>query len=170
MAEVGCLKDMQVQNLQVAGTSKFTGGLGYTENISLLVDQAAAQAIRVPLTLDDSGTHFIVPALTVGTQNIVLPAVTTANVGFTVKFTMLATAAQIFSVDTADAADKIINAEPNADGTYTVGTNDSFTFLGAALVGASFRITMISATVGTAFHVTELVHGLAAGTGEHEAA
>ena len=141
------------------------------ENISLLVDQAAAVAIRGALTLVDSGTHFIVPALTVGTQTIELPAVSAANVGFNCKFTMLGTAAQIFSVDTAASADKIITSEADADGTFTINASaDKFRFLAAALVGASFRITMISATAATAFHVSDIVHGLAAGTGEHAAA
>ena len=144
--------------------------LQYKEKISLLVDQAGAGAIRSALTIADSGTHFIVPALTSGTQLIVLPAVSSVNVGFTCKFTMLGTAAQIFSVDTAASADKIINNEPDGDGSYTKNaSSDGFNFTAAAVVGASFRITMISATAATAFWVSEIVSGLAAATGEHVA-
>ena len=144
--------------------------LQYKEKISLLVDQASATTIRSALTLADSGTHFIVPALTSGAQSITLPAVSSENVGFTCKFTMLATAAQVFSVDTAASADKIITAEPDGDSTFTVNASaDGFNFTAAALVGASFRITMISATAATAFVISDLVSAIAAGTGEHVA-
>ena len=144
--------------------------LGYREKIVVLVDQASATTIRSALTMEDSGTHFIVPALTSGAQSISLPAVSSANVGFTCKFTMLATAAQVFSVDTAASADKIINAEPDGDGTYTKNaSSNGFNFTASAVVGASFRITMISATAATAFLVSDIVSGLAAGTGEHVA-
>ena len=144
--------------------------LQYKEKIVLLEDQAAAGAIRSALTMDDSGTQFIVPAVTSGTQLIVLPAVSKANVGFHCRFTMLATAAQIFSVDTAASADKIINNEPDGDGTYTKNaSSDGFNFTASAVVGASFKITMISETAATAFLVSDIVSGLAAGTGEHVA-
>ena len=144
--------------------------LQYKEKISLLVDQASATTIRSALTLADSGTHFIVPALTSGAQSITLPAVSSENVGFTCKFTMLATAAQVFSVDTAASADKIITAEPDGDGDHTIQASaDGFNFTAAALVGASFRITMISATAATAFVISDLVSAIAAGTGEHVA-
>jgi hypothetical protein len=142
----------------------------YKENIVLLEDQAGAGAIRDPLTMGDSGTHFIVPALTSGTQLIVLPAVSAANVGFTCKFTMIAVAAQVFSVDTAESADKIITWEPDGDGTGTINQSaNGFNFTALATKGASFRITMISATVATAFAVSELHSGLAVQTGEHVA-
>ena len=144
--------------------------LQYKEKISLLVDQGAAGAIRSALTMADSGTHFIVPALTSGTQYITLPAVSSENVGFTCKFTMIDTAAQVFSVDTAASADKIITAEPDGDGTHTLNVSaDGFNFTASAVKGASFRITMISATAATAFVVSDIVSGLAAGTGEHVA-
>ena len=144
--------------------------LQYKEKIALLVDQGGAGAIRSALTMADSGTHFIVPALTSGTQLIVLPAVSSENVGFTCRFTMLATAAQVFSVDTAASADKIITAEPDGDGTVTINASaDGFNFTAAALVGASFKITMISSTVATAWAVSDLHYGLAAMTGEHVA-
>ena len=146
---------------------KETGvGRSYLENIVLLEDQAAATTIRAALTIADSGTHFIVPGLTSGAQSITLPAVAAANVGFTCKFTMLGTAAQVFSVDTAASADKIINWEPDGDGSGTKNaSSDGFNFTAAAVVGASFRITMISATAATAWCVSEVVHGLAAATG-----
>ena len=67
--------------------------------------------------------------------------------------------------------DKIITWEPDADGTGTINaTADKFRFTAAAVLGATFRITMISATAATAFHVSDVGSGLAAGTGEHVAA
>ena len=157
----------------LSGTNAFTGNvtvntgtLNYRENISLLVDAEGAGAIRTALTLADSGTHFIVPALTSGTQTIALPAVTAANVGFTVRFTMLGTAAQIFSVDTAASGDKIILIEPDGDGTHTIGTFNKARMTAAATLGASFRIVMISATAATAFSVMDMQNSLGAGTGE----
>jgi len=143
-----------------------TGTLNYRENISLLTDKGGAGAIRSALTLADSGTHFIVPALTTGTQTIALPAVAAANVGFTVRFTMLGTAAQIFSIDTVESADKIILIEPDGDGTQTIGTFNKVRMTAAATLGASFRIVMISATAATAFSVMDMQNSLAAGTGE----
>ena len=44
------------------------------------------------------------------------------------------------------------------------------TFLGTALVGSSFKITCISETAATAWLVTNIVSGLAVGTGEYQGA
>jgi len=83
---------------------------------------------------------------------------------------MLGTAAQVFSLDTAASADKIITAEPDGDGTMTINASaDGFNFTASAVKGASFKITMISATAATAFAVSDIVSGLAAQTGEHVA-
>ena len=144
--------------------------LQYKDKITLLVDQAGAGAIRSALTIADSGTHFIVPPLTSGTQYVTLPAVSDANVGCWYRFTMIGIAAQVFSVDTAASADKIITWEPDGDGTGTINaTADGFNFTALATFGASFKITMISSTVATAWAVSDLHHGLAAWTGEHVA-
>ena len=116
--------------------------LQYKDKIVLLTDQGSATTIRPALTGADSGTHFIVPALTSGTQSITLPEVSDANVGCWYRFTMLATAGQIFSVDTAASADKIINWEPDGDGSGTKNaSSDGFNFTASAIVGASFKIT-----------------------------
>ena len=168
--------EVQLDNMVDSAVSLIDGGtvtgtLAYKEKISLLTDAGATAAIRSALTIDDTGTHFIVPALTSGPQTLALPAVTADNVGWNAKFTMLGTAAQIFKLQTAASADKIITAEADADGTFTINASaDAFHFAAEALVGASFRITMISATAATAFHVSDIVHGLAAGTGETIAA
>ena len=144
--------------------------LQYKEKIVLLTDAGAAGAIRSALTLADSGTHFIVPALTSGTQTIALPAVNEDNVGFWVRFTMIATAGQVLSVDTAASADKIITWDPDGDGTGTINASaDGFNFTASAVKGASFKITMISSTAATAFAISDVVSGLAAATGEHVA-
>jgi hypothetical protein len=119
----------------------------------------------VALTLADSGTHFIVPALTGGAHTLVLPAVSAANVGFTCKFTMIGLAAQVFKVQTAATADKIITAAPDGDGTLTLNVSaDEFHFKATATKGASFRITMISATAATAFVISDLNESLVGGT------
>ena len=165
MGEVGCLKDIKCQNLEVGGMTVLDN-FSYREKIVLLTDAGAAAAIRPALTMADSGTHFIVPALTSGTQTISLPTAAANIVGFTCKFTMLDTAAQIFSVDTVPAGDKIILIEPDGDGTHTAGTFNKARLTAAAVVGASFRITCISATPATAFAVSDMQSGLAAGTGD----
>ena len=149
-----------------SGALDCTGPLRYVEKISLLTDKGGAGAIRSALTMADSGTHFIVPPLTTGTQTIALPTNAAANVGFTCRFTMLGTAAQIFSVDTAATADKIALIEPDGDGTHTIGTFNKARFTADALLGCSFRVTCISATDATAFAVNDIQSGLAAGTGE----
>ena len=46
MAESGCLRDMAVQNLEVAGSSSFLNSLGFKEKVTLLTDANAAAAIR----------------------------------------------------------------------------------------------------------------------------
>ena len=71
--------------------------------------------------------------------------------------------------------DKILFSDD--DGKFSKGTIDlhhdtldKFRFTANAVVGASFRITCVSATDAVAFTVSEIVSGLAAGTGEHVAA
>ena len=149
------------------GASDLTGATTFLKKISVLTDRTSAGAIRSALTLADSGTHFLVPELTTGTQTIELPAVTAANVGWWCTFTMIDTADQIFSVETAETADKIITAEPDGDGTFTIQASaNGFDFTTSAAKGCSFKITMISATAATAFHVSNLNPGLDDNTGE----
>jgi hypothetical protein len=167
MSESGCSRDVACQNLEVAGTANFaSGSVIHKDRVVLLTDAAGAGANRGALTLQDSGTHFIVPALTVGDQTIALPAVSAANVGFTIKATMLGTAAQNFEFQTAAGDDKIITVLPDGDGTVTVATNsDNAGFQAAATVGCSFRLTMVSATAATAFMLSEVNTALAANVG-----
>jgi len=145
---MGHIDEMLVNKLEASSTK--AGALNYKEKISLLTDAAA---------------------LTSGAQTLALPAVSADNVGFTAKFTMIATAGQIFKLQTAASADKIITAEPDGDGTLTVNASaDEFHFTAAADKGASFRVTMISSTAATAFVISDIVSGDATGTGEHVAA
>ena len=163
-----------ITNLTTSGTNTFSGAtvnttepLRFQKKISVLTDREGAGAIRSALTLADSGTNFLVPELTTGTQTIALPAVTAANVGWWCTFTMIDTADQIFSVETAETADKIITAEPDGDGTFTIQASaNGFDFTTSAAKGCSFKITMISATAATAFHVSNLNPGLDDNTGE----
>ena len=167
-----------ITNLHTTGTNTFsgttamtTGETTYVEKIVLLTDAGAAGAIRSALTIDDSGTHFLVPELTSGAQTLALPANTAANVGWWCKFTMIDTADQVFKVQTAAGSDKIMTAEPDGDGTVTINAAaDEFHFTAAATKGASFTITCVSATDGVAFVISDIVSGLTAGTGEHVAA
>ena len=169
MAEVGCLKDECLQNLQVEGLTDLNQ-VTYREKIELLVDLAGAGVNRSALTMQDSGKHFLVPALTGGTQTIALPKATADNVGFTCKFTMIDTAAEIFSVETVGGTTKILIAKPDGDGTVTKTSSNKMQFLAAAALGASFRITCISATVAIAFTVSEIQSGVVGGKLEHTGA
>ena len=158
--------------LSGAGNKIVNGSMMYREKIHLLTDAAGTSAISGhsgTLTVGESGTHFIVPALTSGAQFLTLPSMT-GSLGVWYKFTMLGTAAQVFSVKTPTAGHKVILWEPDGDGTGTKNTFNDMTFLAAALVGASFKITCISETAATAWLVTDIVKGLAAGTGEHQGA
>jgi hypothetical protein len=148
-----------------------TGPFAYKQKISLLTDKGEAGAIRSALTTADSGTHFLVPALTSGAQTIALPAPTSETVGVFYKFTMVGTAAQIFKVQTDASATKIVNTQdPDGDGTFTItAAADAFHFTASAVHGSSFTITCVSATVATAWLVSNIESGLAAGTGEHVA-
>ena len=163
-----------ITNLTTSGTNTLNGGVSdltgattFLKKISLLVDNAGAGAIRSALTLADSGTNFLVPELTSGTQTIELPPVSAANVGWWCTFTKIDTADQIFSVETAKSADKIVTAEPDGDGTFTiVQAANGFDFTASAAKGCSFKITMISATAATGFHISNLNPGLDDNTGE----
>lgn len=137
-------------------------------NIIPLTDQGAAGAIRSALTIHESGAQFLVPALTAN-QTIDLPPATAANIGFTCTFTASNTVGQIFNVKGNGTDDiEIISAIPNGDGTYTFRTNSPvFGFKGAAAIGCSFTITLISVNT---FHISNIVSGGATdGTTEYDA-
>ena len=164
-----------ITNLSTTGTNTFsgettiTGTTNFRKKVVALTDLANSGSLRT-LTLSDSGTTFLIPALTSAgsnSQSIQLPANTSANVGFNATFTMVGTAAMTCSVDTSAGADKIITAIPDGDGTFTINASaDKFGFLPQAVVGASFKITCVSTTDATAFVVSNVVNGLADGTGD----
>lgn len=137
-------------------------------NIITLTDQGAAEAIRGALTIHESGAQFLVPALTGGTQTIDLPSATAANIGFTCTFTASDTVGETFNVKgNGTEVIKIISAIPVGDGNYTVKTTGTvFGFTGAAAIGCSFTITLISVDT---FHISNIVSGVAGGTDEHNA-
>ena len=163
-----------IGNLTTSGTNTFTGAtdfgvLRYLRKHEALVDVGGSGGAftRGALTQSDSGTHFTVPVLSGGVHTLALPAVTAANVGWHARFTAVGTLAQIFKLQTAQTADKIINATPDGDGTVTkTAASNEFRMLAEAEKGAGFSITMISATAGTAFLVHDLTPGLAANTAE----
>ena len=142
-----------ITNLTTTGTNSLSG--------------ATTFGAFTALTQADSGTHFLVPALTGGVHTMALPAVNAANVGWHARFTAVGTLAQIFKLQTAETADKIITNEPDGNGDVTVTVNSNeFHMLAAAEKGAAFSITMISATAAIAFMVHDLTPGIAANTGE----
>tara|TARA_R110001583_G_scaffold6787_1_gene34173 strand:- start:52 stop:642 length:591 start_codon:yes stop_codon:yes gene_type:complete len=153
-------------------TTAVVGTFAHRTKISLLTDAGAAGAIRSALTLADSGTHFLIPALTSGAQTLALPAPTAAIVGAEYRFTMVGTAGQIFKLQTDASATKIVNTmDPDGDGSFTItAAADAFHMTAAAVHGSGFTITCLSATVATAWVVSNIESGLAAGTGEHVAA
>lgn len=160
-----CANNISTNSLNVSG------GVGFKRPVVALTDAAAAGAIRTQLTVAESGTLFLVPALTSGTQTITLPAPTSGAVGTTYTFLMVGTAGQVFQVLTDATATKIVTAEPDGDGTVTINASaDEFHFTASAAIGAAFTITCISTTAANAWHVSGIVSGLAAATGEHVAA
>ena len=163
LARVETLMENLKRELSMGGSTK----VGERKKVVLLVDAAAASANRTALTAAESGTIFLVPALTNGTQTIALPAPTSDIVGCTYKFVAVATTGQIFSIDTDTAATKIVITEPDGDGTVTVSTFNKMRFTAAADLGAQFEITCISTTAAHAWLVSGIVSGDASGTGEH---
>ncbi len=131
-----------------------------------LTDAAAAEAIRSALTVAESGTIFVVPALTGDTQTLDLPAHNAAMVGTTYTFTMAATAGQILTISTP-GAEKIVGCVPKGDGDNNAASaaNDSVSFAATAIIGTHFSLTCVSATAGVAWLLHDVVEGVAANTG-----
>ena len=160
MSEVGCLKNIDVENLNVNGII-----LGAKRPVKLLTDRGGAGALDA-ITAAESGTIFLVPALTSGTQTIALPACADA-VGCTYTFIMIDAAGQIFQVG-ANASEKIVACKPDGDGNNTAAgttTYDSIGFKAAALLGSSFSLTCISTTAATEWLGHDVIDGLAANVG-----
>jgi len=97
MAEVGCLKDKCLQNLQVEGTTVINGNVKGSVPIRTVKAITDASGTSHPLTPEDAGLVNVSAILAAGSV-IKLPAATPANVGLYYKiiFTAsMAAAAQI---------------------------------------------------------------------------
>tara|TARA_R100000458_G_C8192133_1_gene185497 strand:- start:281 stop:781 length:501 start_codon:yes stop_codon:yes gene_type:complete len=152
-------KKVVASSVDMNGTFK-----GHRRPSELLVDAAGAGAIRGALTEAESGSIFLVPALTGGVQTIALPA---PVVGVTYTFVMVDTAGQDMNVETDVSATKILAVIPKGDGDNTAISQgyDKIGFDANAVIGTSFTITCISTTAANAWLVTDVVDGLAANTG-----
>ena len=163
----------QVKYTKTKGLHQVTGngtrGLLRREVITL-TDAGAATTIRSAITEEESGALFLVPQVTTGNQTLSLPALTDSLVGCYWDFLAIAdgNTSHTFLVTTPESATKIMAiALPDGDGTSTMhATSNSVGFTANYDQGAKFRITCISSTAATAYHVEFLADGLAAGTGE----
>ena len=163
----------QVKYTKEKGLHQVTGngtrGLLRREIIAL-TDAAAATTIRSAITEEESGALFLVPQVTTGNQTLSLPALSDSLVGCYWDFLALAdgNTSHTFLVTTPEADTKFFAvALPDGDGTSTVAaTADNVGFTANYDQGAKFRITCVSSTAATAYHVEFLADGLANGTGE----
>ena len=147
--------------IQISGSLQ-----GIQRPVIVTVDTGGAAALtNADVTVANSGTIFLVPALTTGTQTVALPACAGA-VGCTWTFMMVATAGQDMNV-TTNGSEKIIGVAPKGDGDNTAIAQayDTLGFDANAVIGTKFSITCISATAGTAFMAHDITDGLAANTG-----
>ena len=138
-----------------------------SHRVELLTDLGAAGSVRGALTAADHNKTFLVPELTTGAQNIFLPAPSADLLGVTYKFVAVGTAGQVFTLETDVTATKVIAVKPDGGGDNTAiaqGYN-SIGYKAVAVIGTSFRVTMISTTAAHCWIASEVVEGLAAGTG-----
>ncbi len=147
---------------QIAGK----GVVGMRRTVEALSDAGAATAIRSILTVDESGKIFTVPALTTGIQTLNLPIPSADSIGCTYTFIAVATVGQDFNVQ-GGGTYKIVGVAPKGDGDNTAISQayDKVGFDANAVIGSRFTVTCISTTAGVAWHVSEVVDGLAANTG-----
>ena len=143
------------------------GVVGLRRKSELLTDAGAATAIRTALTHDESGTIFLVPALTTGAQTIALPSPTADCVGVSYTFVAVGTVGQQFTVETDASATKIIAVKPDGAGNNTAISQgyDSIGFKAAAVIGSAFTITCVSTTAAHCWLAHDVIDGLAANVG-----
>jgi hypothetical protein len=160
------------KTLAVTGAATVTGALtcsstfqGHKRPVETIVDLGAAGVVAATCTAAKSGTIYLVPALTTGTQTIELPAAADA-VGCTYTFVATDTVGQDFDV-TTNGSEKILGAVSAGDGDNLAASdaNDSIGFDANAIIGSRFSVTCISSTAGTAFIAHDILDGLAANTG-----
>ena len=138
-----------------------------SHRVVLLTDLGAAGSVRTALTAADHNVTFLVPALTSGAQNIYLPAPASALLGITYRFITVATAGQVFTVETDVAATKVLAVKPKGDGDNTAISQgyNSIGFKAAAVLGTAFSVTLVSTTAAHSWFADRVVDGLAANVG-----
>lgn len=142
------------------------GVVGMRATVEVLTDLGAAGANRTALTADESGKIFLVPALTGGVQTIALPEATADTIGCKYTFIMTATAGKDFNIEGVEG-NKIVGAVPKGDGDNAAAAT-SYSKVGFdenAIIGSRFTVTCVSTTDAIAYHLSEVVDGLAANTG-----
>ena len=139
-----------------------------SNRVELLTDLGAAGSMRATLSAVDHGRTFLVPELTTGAQNVYLPAPSSDLLGFTVRFITVDQADQVFTLETDVTATKIVASKPKGDGDNTAAASTTYNSIGfkaAAIIGTSFRVTLISTTAAHAWFASDVIEGLAANTG-----
>ena len=158
--QLGSTRDFKnvLDSISVPGSSR----------VELLTDLGAAGSMRSPLTAADHGKTFLVPELTSGAQNVYLPAPSSVLLGFTVNFITVDQADQVFTLETDVTATKIVASKPKGDGDNTAAASTTYNSIGfkaAAIIGTSFRVTMISTTAAHCWFASDVIEGLAANVG-----
>tara|TARA_R110001583_G_scaffold44685_6_gene141570 strand:- start:1211 stop:1720 length:510 start_codon:yes stop_codon:yes gene_type:complete len=139
-----------------------------SHRVELLTDLGAAGSMRAPLTAHDNNKTFLVPELTSGAQNVFLPAPSSELLGWSVRFITTDAADQVFTLETDITATKIVASKPKGDGDNTAAASTTYNSIGfkaAAIIGTSFRVTLISTTAAHAWFASDVVEGLAANVG-----
>ena len=147
-----------LDSIEVPGSSR----------VELLTDLGAAGSMRSALTAADHNKTFLVPELTTGAQNVYLPAPSSDLLGFTVNFITVDQADQVFTLETDVTATKIVAVKPKGDGDNTAAASTTYNSIGfkaAAIIGTSFRVTLISTTAAHSWFASDVIEGLAANTG-----
>ena len=156
------LKKLEVGTLRCSSNAL----VGHRRPVSLLTDAAAAAATRAALTPAESGTIFLVPALTSGTQTIALPAPIAGIVGCYYTFLAIDTVGQDLNITTDVTATKVVGNVPDGAGNNVAIASgfNSIGFDANAVIGTTFTITCVSTTAAVAWIVTDVVEGIAANT------
>tara|TARA_R110000772_G_scaffold264175_1_gene384548 strand:- start:429 stop:932 length:504 start_codon:yes stop_codon:yes gene_type:complete len=161
------MNDLILQNLDVGTLNCAANPLvGHRRPTELLVDAAGAAAIRGTLTAAESGTTFLVPGLTGGTQTLALPAPTADVVGCYYTFLSIATVAQDLNVTTDVTATKVVGNVSNGDGDNVAIASgfNSIGFDANAVIGTFFTVMCVSTTAAVAWIVLDAHEGIAVNT------
>tara|TARA_B100001093_G_scaffold414591_1_gene404750 strand:+ start:12 stop:512 length:501 start_codon:yes stop_codon:yes gene_type:complete len=156
MSESGCLRNENVENLNVNGII-----LGQRRPIKLLTDKGGSGGAVDAITAAESGTIFLVPEITSANQTIQLPACANA-VGCYYTFFLTVTPDNVDFDVVTPGSEKIIACIPDGAGNNTgdsAGKN-SIGFDKDAVVGASFTLTCLSATDGHAWLAHDIIDSL----------